>query len=249
MLRSHGWSAQQSTWGRLYGHKRDESGWLLLRCKPTHAFQRYLLQSFLARRRIPLLNNMHCIVRLIEEWYEAFERSFLHRPYFPKQVYLWGSILGKKRLDTLVGALCYVGRGFGCAGRAGLGWAWGLGWVGRRFGFLCMARWAGLGGDLAVLGVPGGWAWGLALVGGLGWVGRGFGFLCMVYIVHVFFMSSWCLCVYVHVNLRCVSWGLSKTKPGIGEWNVVLSNSVFQKWSERNGSKRRETAVAATNTV
>ena len=23
--------------------------------------------------------------------------------------------------------------------------------------------------------------------------------------------------------------GLSKTKPGIGEWNVVLSNSVFEK--------------------
>ena len=43
-----------------------------------------------------------------------------------------------------MGALCYVGRGFGFAGRAGLGWAWGLalvgglGWVGRGFGFLCM---------------------------------------------------------------------------------------------------------------
>jgi len=41
-----------------------------------------------------------------------------------------------------VGALCCVGRGFGRAGRAGLGFAlvgalW-LGWVGRGFGCLCM---------------------------------------------------------------------------------------------------------------
>ena len=35
-----------------------------------------------------------------------------------------GFYLRKKRLDTLVGALCCVGRGFGC--------------VGRGFGFLCM---------------------------------------------------------------------------------------------------------------
>ena len=34
-----------------------------------------------------------------------------------------GSILEKNRLDTLVGALGLVGRGFGPAGRAGLGWA------------------------------------------------------------------------------------------------------------------------------
>ena len=53
--------------------------------------------------------------------------------------------LEKNRLDTLVGALCCVGRGFGCAGRAGLGWAFGS--SGR----------AGLG-----------WASGLALVGALG---------------------------------------------------------------------------------
>ena len=37
-----------------------------------------------------------------------------------------------------MGALGWVGRGFGYAGRAGLGWAWGLplvgvlGWVGAR---------------------------------------------------------------------------------------------------------------------
>ena len=114
--------------------------------------------------------------------------------YFPKQVYLWGSILEKNRLDTLVGALGLVGRGFGPAGRAGLGWAWGLavlgfghagraGWVGRagRAGWLgvgmgfwarwlgwacwaCWARW---------LGWAWCWAWGLAVLGALGWVGRG----------------------------------------------------------------------------
>ena len=59
----------------------------------------------------------------------------------------------KKVLDTLLGALCCVGRGFGCAGRAGLGWAWylavlgALGWVGRGV-WLWWARWAGLGADL-----------------------------------------------------------------------------------------------------
>ena len=41
-----------------------------------------------------------------------------------------GFSLRKKGVDTLVGALCCVGRGFGCAGRAGLGWAWGLALVG-----------------------------------------------------------------------------------------------------------------------
>ena len=110
---------------------------------------------------------------------------------FPKQVYLWGSILEKNRLDTLVGALGLVGRGFGPAGRAGLGWAWGLavlgfgragraGWVGRvgRAGPL-----AGLGVVLGVLGAL--WAWGLAVLalavgrvgraGRAGWVGRGVG--------------------------------------------------------------------------
>ena len=80
--------------------------------------------------------------------------------FFPKQVYLWcsilylrGSILEKKRLDTLVGALCCVGRGFGSARRAGLG-SWdlavlgALGWVGRGV-WLWWAHWAGLGADLA----------------------------------------------------------------------------------------------------
>ena len=49
-----------------------------------------------------------------------------------------GFYLRKTRLVTLVGALGWVGRRFGCAGCAGLGWAWGwalvgaLGWVGAR---------------------------------------------------------------------------------------------------------------------
>ena len=101
--------------------------------------------------------------------------------FFPKQVCLWGSILEKKRLDTLVGAravlgadLAVLGAGCGRAGRAGLGWAWGLGALGA-LGWVGCGIWP---------------CWGLALVGALGWIGRGFGCLCMVYIVHVFFMSS-----------------------------------------------------------
>ena len=235
--------------------------------------------------------------------------------FFPKQVYLWGSILEKKRLDTLVGALCCVGRGFGRAGRAGPGWAqiWlclarsaglgvlgALGWVGRRVwlwwarwaGLIwpCWACWAGLGvgfgfgrranfarvgrrfgfawraqlgvgfgragrvglgwgvgfgsglrwaWDLAVLGALG---WGLALVGAVGWVGCGwlsvYGLHCTC-LLHVFMMS---LCLSSCVS-QMVSWGLSKTKPGIPEWNVVLSNSVFEQCEanemEAKGEKRQ----------
>ena len=100
--------------------------------------------------------------------------------FFPKQVYLWGSLLEKNRLDTLLGALGLVGRGFGCAGRAGLGWAWGARWLGWAWCWACWARW---------LGWAWCWAWGLAVLGalaGLGvvlgvgfgrasWVGRGVG--------------------------------------------------------------------------
>ena len=65
-----------------------------------------------------------------------------------------------------------VGRGFGPAGRGGLGWAWGLAvlgalaglgvvlgvlWVGRGV-WLCWARWLG-------------WAWGLAVLGVLAGLG------------------------------------------------------------------------------
>ena len=86
--------------------------------------------------------------------------------------YLWGSLLEKNRLDTLLGTLGLVGRGFGPAGRAGLGWAWGLAvlgalaglgvvlgvlWVGRGV-WLCWARWLG-------------WAWGLAVLGAVAGLG------------------------------------------------------------------------------
>ena len=73
--------------------------------------------------------------------------------FFPKQVYLWGSILEKKnRLDTL-------------GGRAGLGWArilallGALDWVGRGVGSAGRTGWVGRGG--------------LAVLGRAGWVGRG----------------------------------------------------------------------------
>ena len=85
---------------------------------------------------------------------------------FPQTGLPVGFYLRKKRLDTLVGGLCCVGRGFGRAGRAGPGWAdlallGALGWVGRgiwpldalgwvgRGVWLWWARWAGLGADLA----------------------------------------------------------------------------------------------------
>ena len=56
-----------------------------------------------------------------------------------------------------MGALGLVGRGFGPAGRAGLGWAWGLAVLGAL---------AGLG---VVLGV------GFGRAGRASWVGRGVG--------------------------------------------------------------------------
>ena len=66
--------------------------------------------------------------------YYTYRERERDREIFPQR----GSILEKKKLDTLAGTLCCVGRGFGCAGRAGLGWAGGL------------ARWAGLGADSAI---------------------------------------------------------------------------------------------------
>ena len=52
-----------------------------------------------------------------------------------------------------MGVLGLVGRGFGLAGRAGLGWAWGL----------------------AVLGALAGLGVGFGRAGRAGWVGRGVG--------------------------------------------------------------------------
>ena len=98
--------------------------------------------------------------------------------FSPKQVYLWGSILEKKRLDTLVGALCCVGRGFGCAGRAD---------------------------DVFV-----------------------FIFMRISDVYH----GAWAKQSLALVN---ATWF----------WAIPCSKGVM--WSERNGSKRRETAVAATN--
>ena len=94
-----------------------------------------------------------------------------------------------------MGALCCVGRGFGRAGRAGPGWAQIR---------LCLARSAGRGVG-----------WGLALVGALGWVRiwlSVYGLHCTC-LLHVFMMS---LCLSSCVS-QMVSWGLSKTEPGIRE--------------------------------
>ena len=152
--------------------------------------------------------------------------------------------------------LC-LARSAGSAWRARLGGIWPY-W----------ARWAGLGVGFGSGGCAGlGWAWGLAVLGALlGWVGFGFGgcaVLCWVRIwlsvyglhctclLHVFLMSlSLSSCVS-----QMVSWGLSKTKPGIREWNVVLSNSVFEKcdvkrtkWKrkERNGSSGNQHSLKRT---
>ena len=157
---------------------------------------------------------------------------------FPQTGLPVGFYLRKKRLDTLVGALCCVGRGFGRAGRAALGR------VGRRFGSAWRAR-LGWAWDLAVLGAWAGLGVGFGSGGcaGLGWVRiwlSEYGLHCTC-LLHVFVMSLYLSsCVS-----QMVSWGLSKTKPGIREWNVVLSNSMFEKcdvkrtkWKrkERNGS-------------
>ena len=162
---------------------------------------------------------------ILNLFWQLFDIGFSvsHLFFPPNRFTCGGSILEKKRLDTMVGPLCCVGRGFGSARRAGLGWAWDLallgelGWVGSGVGVWLWC--AGLG-----------WAWILAFC-----------------VWSTLYMSSSCLhdvfVFYFHVNLRCVSWGLSKTKPVIGEWNVVLSNSVFEKcdvkptkWKQKVGN-------------
>ena len=88
--------------------------------------------------------------------------------FFPKQVYLWSSILEKRDWTRWWARCAVLGADLADAGRAGLGFALGV---------VC---WAGVG--RAGLGM------------GLGCAGRA-SCLCMVYIVHVFFMMSlMCLC-------------------------------------------------------
>ena len=172
--------------------------------------------------------------------------------FFPKQVYLWGSILEKKRLDTLVGALCYVGRGFGCAGRAGLGWAWGLGWVGRRFGFLCMARWAGLGVGFGRAGRAGrlGVGFGSGGRAGLGWAR----IWLFVYGLHrrsssclhgVFvFMFMWISDVY-HGAWANKAWHWWM-KRGFEQFRVPKVKRTKWKQKERNGSSGDQHSLKRT---
>ena len=122
----------------------------------------------------------------IRGWYLV---GFVMMTFFSKQVYLWGSLLEKNRLDTLLGALGLVGRGFGPAGRVGLGWAWGLAVLGALAGlgvvlgvlcvgrgvWLCWARWLGWAWCWACwarwLGWAWCWAWGLAVLGALAGLG------------------------------------------------------------------------------
>ena len=105
---------------------------------------------------------------------------------FPKQVYPWGSILEKKKLDTLVGALGWVGRGFGCGGgRVGRGLI-SLSLV------LCVFMMSLCVSVCLSMGVFGG-------------VGRGLVSLCLVLCV---FMMSLCVCVSEYGR---VWWGWARS--------------------------------------
>ena len=124
---------------------------------------------------------------------------------------------------AVLGALGRVGRGFGFGSGLGVGfgraWAgWGLAWAWD------LACWAGLGVGFGSVARSGG----LGVGAGLGWVGFGsggraglgwvriwlsvYGLHCTC-LLHVFMMS---LCLSSCVS-QMVSWGLSKTKPGIRE--------------------------------
>ena len=160
-----------SCWGVIY----IGGGFILLIFTPTwgrfpyltNIFQRgwnhqpvILFQSF--GTGIMKLNpfwegESNLIVNVAGHFEDFFSLYKILYVFFPKQVYLWGSILERNKLDTLVGALGLVGRGFGPAGRDRLGWAWGLAVLGAL---------AGLG---VVLGV------GFGRAGRAGWVGRGVG--------------------------------------------------------------------------
>ena len=143
------------------------------------------------------MNNIYLIIHTYTYIYiytlSHYEYTSMFSTFFlPKQVYLWGSILEKKRLDTLVGALCCVGRGFGSARRAGL--------VGRGI-WPRWARWAGLG--VGGLGVGFGRA-------GLGWAQiwlSVYGLRCTC-LLHVFVMP---LCLSSCVFQMCIM-GLEQNK-------------------------------------
>ena len=114
--------------------------------------------------------------------------------------------------------------------------------------WLCWARWARLGTDLALLGA-------------LGWVGRGvwlwwarwagLGADLAFCAWSTLYMSSSCLHDVFVFNFMCISYVYhgACAKQGLALvnetwfWASPCSKSVM--WSERNGSKRRETAVAA----
>ena len=103
-----------------------------------------------------------------------------------RAVLCWASDL------AVLGALSWVGRGFGSGKRAGLGWAW-----------VCL--WWGLGGDLAVLGV----------VAGLGWARTWFSVHCLQCrcLLHVFMMSlSLCLSYFIFMCISDVNHGLEQNK-------------------------------------
>ena len=83
-----------------------------------------------------------------------------------------------------MGALGLVGRGFGPAGRAGLGWAWGLAVLAALAGLGVVLALAGLGVGFGRAGRTGAgwrwvwplgwawcWAWGLAVLGALAGLG------------------------------------------------------------------------------
>ena len=160
---------------------------------------------------------------------KGVQANHTHFFFSPKQVYLWGSILEKNRLDALVGALGLVGRGFGCAGRAAWGWAW------------CWARWAGLGVDLAVLGALRGVGRGVGRAG-LGWawiwlcwarcvVGRGVGRAGLGW---AWIWLCWARCVGLGVVLGALGWVGRGVWPCWARWRGV-GRGVWPCWARWAG--------------
>ena len=59
----------------------------------------------------------------------------------------------------------------------------------------------------------------LAVLGALGWAGLDvrFGDLYIIYIIFIFFIFLYYLYIYFYLYFKCVLWGLSKIKSGLGE--------------------------------